>query len=383
MAFFQTQHRTPIFHLSVSTESNKTGQDLTALVGERLIQLSLMDNRGFEADELEIQLSDHDGLLALPSRGAKIKVALGFKGESLIHKGDYVVDEIQYSGSPDSLTLRAKSADLKGSLHSKKERSFHNINIGKLIDQLALENNLKAQCAQQFKNTLITHLDQTNESTISFLSRLAQDYDAIATVKNGYLLFIPTGTGKTASGKALPPTIIRRANGDQFTFSLIESDNYTAVRAYWHNLDNGKKGEVIFDENSRIEKKNKLTKGRKRKDGTITGQKMSQRKYNVLVQAEPVESNADQMKTLRHTYQSEDAALNAAKSAFDKIQRGVATFSLTLAIGNPELIPEMPVQLQGFKGEIGSTNWIISKVSHNLSDSGFTSQVELELKLEE
>lgn len=73
------------------------------------------------------------------------------------------------------------------------------------------------------------------------LSRLAENYDAIATVKNGKLLFMPVGMVMTVSGKALPTIEITRQMGDNFSFSLTENDNYTAVRAYWHNMDNGKR----------------------------------------------------------------------------------------------------------------------------------------------
>ncbi|UXN37812.1 phage late control D family protein [Avibacterium paragallinarum] len=376
-----TNHKIPQFRISVSSTNGE--QNITQEVSQRLMQLTLIDNRGFEADELDLQLSDHDGKLMLPSRGAKIEVAIGWKGQQLIPKGSYIVDEIQYSGTPDSLTIRAKSADMRGTLHSKKERSFHNMTFGKLIEQIAQENGLAPLCHQAFKDKAIDHLDQTNESTINLLSRLAEENDAIATVKNGKLLFMPAGKGKTATDKPLPPIHITRQSGDSFNFSLVESDNYTAVRAYWHNLDTGKKGEVVFDKNSKIERKTRLTKGRKRKDGTVTGQRQSKRKYNQLVQTEPVETDANQMKTLRHTYKTEAAALNAAKAAFEKIQRGVATFSLNLAQGNPELMPELPVTVQGFKAMIDSSQWIITKVTHSIGGSGFTSAVELELKVEE
>ena len=68
--------------------------------------------------------------------------------------------------------------------------------------------------------------------------------------------------------------------------------------------------------------------------------------------------------------QAKRTAINAAKSAFDKLKRGVATFSLNLAFGEPDLMPEKPIELSGFKAEIDATNWLITKVTHNLSDSG-------------
>ncbi|MCI5763127.1 phage late control D family protein [Actinobacillus porcinus] len=379
--FFQTNHRTPLFNVRVITK-DKQEKDITQIVNGRLISLSIADNRGFEADMLELELSDHDGLLELPPRNATIQVAIGWHRSLLVDKGKYLVDEVQFSGAPDKVNIRARSADLKGSLSEKKERSFDKIKLTALVEQLAKENQLQANVSESYSHITIPHIDQTSESDINLLTRLAEQYDAIATVKNGTLLFMPTGKGKTASGAAIPPFEITRQIGDSYNFSIAESDNYKAVRAYWHNTDTGKRGEVIIDENSKITKKQKMTKGRKLKNGDVKGQRLSKRKYTVLEQTEPVTSDSDQIKTLRHTYASEQSAITGAKSAFDKLKRGVATFSITLAYGEPELMPEMPLVLRGFKSMIDGSDWIISRVTHNINDSGYTTQVECELKVE-
>lgn len=379
--FFQTNHRTPIFNVRVMTK-DKQEKDITQIVNDRLISLSIADNRGFEADMLELELSDHDGLLELPPRNATIQVAIGWHRSLLVDKGKYLVDEVQFSGAPDKVNIRARSADLKGSLSEKKERSFDKIKLIALVEQIAKENQLKAKVSESYSHITIHHIDQTSESDINLLTRLAEQYDAIATVKNGTLLFMPTGKGKTAGGADIPPFELTRQIGDSYNFSIAESDNYKTVRAYWHNTDTGKRGEVIIDENSKITKKQKMTKGRKLKNGDVKGQRLSKRKYTVLEQTEPVTSDSDQIKTLRHTYASEQSAITGAKSAFDKLKRGVATFSMTLAYGEPELMPEMPLVLRGFKSMIDGSDWIISRVTHNINDSGYTTQVECELKVE-
>ncbi|MFY1027606.1 phage late control D family protein [Actinobacillus seminis] len=380
--FLTTNHRTPQFQIKVITKDQQQ-QDITTLVSDRLISLSIADNRGLEADMLELEISDHDGQLALPPRNAKIQVAIGWKGAPLIDKGSYLVDEVQFSGAPDKLTIRARSADLKGSLSEKKERSFHRIKIGALVEQIARENQLTPLVSDVLKDELIQHIDQTSESDINLLTRLGEQYDAIATVKNGVLLFMPTGQGKTANNQAIPPFLITRQTGDSYQFSITESDNYKAVRAYWHNTDSGKRGEVLVDENTKITRKQKMTKGRQLKEGTVKGQRLSKKTYKVLEQPQPIVSDSEQIKTLRHTYATKASAINGAMSAFDKIKRGVATFSIRLANGEAELIPETPVVLSGFKPLIDGTGWIISRITHNIGSNGFTSNVELELKIED
>ncbi|MGX2975846.1 phage late control D family protein, partial [Ursidibacter arcticus] len=142
-----------------------------------------------------------------------------------------------------------------------------------------------------------------------------------------------------------------------------------AVKAYWHDTDTGKRGEVIIDENSDVKKVNKKTKKGK----------VSKSKKTVVVQNEPVESDADNIKTLRHTYKTEQSALRACQREFGRLQRGVASFSLNLAVGNAELMPELPIEVKGFKPQIDSTEWIITQVTHSIGDGGFTTAIECEL----
>ncbi|MBX9474127.1 phage late control D family protein, partial [Yersinia enterocolitica] len=98
-------HNAPDYAISVD------GIDKSGGIKKRLMSLTLTDNRGFEADQLDIELDDSDGQLVLPRRGAKIAVALGWQGAALIDKGIFTVDEIEHSGAPDKLTIRARSAD--------------------------------------------------------------------------------------------------------------------------------------------------------------------------------------------------------------------------------------------------------------------------------
>ncbi|MGJ5604001.1 phage late control D family protein, partial [Morganella morganii] len=85
--------------------------------------------------------------------------------------------------------------------------------------------------------------------------------------------------------------------------------------------------------------------------------------------------------TLSHTYANKNNAERAAKAAWEKMQRGVASLSLQLAKGRADISPEMPVKVQGFKPEIDGAEWILTKVSHSLNDSGFTSALEFEVKI--
>lgn len=216
------------------------GNQLMAL-DNRLISLSLTDNRGFEADTLDLTLDDADGQIALPPRGAKISVALGWDNDPLVFKGVYTVDEIGHAGPPDQLPISARSADFRDTFNVKREYSWHDITVGDVVASIASRYDLRAGVSEELAKIEIEHADQTSESDISFLTRMAEMLGAVATIKNGMLLFITLGKGVMQSGKPLPVIEIVRSSGDKHRFNVADRDACTGVTAYWLDLNFGKK----------------------------------------------------------------------------------------------------------------------------------------------
>jgi len=191
------------------------GKDLTDRLAPRLLDLSLTESRGDEADQVDLRVHDHDGMLALPRRGVTLQVAIGFEGSGLFDKGTFNVDDVEHSGSPDIITIRARSADLTGAVRRRRERSWHDTTLGDILGAIAGEHSLRPAIAADLASIAVPHLDQANESDINLLTRLGRRFDAVATVKAGALIFAPIGAGTTASGQPLPGVQITRASGDQ------------------------------------------------------------------------------------------------------------------------------------------------------------------------
>lgn len=72
----------PAYSLSAGTVN------INERIQGRLISLSLTDNRGFESDQLDLEIDDADGKMMLPKRGEVLSLYLGWKNEPLIFKGD-------------------------------------------------------------------------------------------------------------------------------------------------------------------------------------------------------------------------------------------------------------------------------------------------------
>ncbi len=314
-------------------------QDLTSSVASRLQSLNLTLCREKEADQLDITLNDHDGLLDLPRRGVSLSVALGWQESGTIEQGCFTVDEIEYSSAPDLMTIRARSASMTGPMNERREKSWHRVSVEDIVRTIAARYQLTPKIGHPFKAIALHHIDQTHESDLSFLTRLAHRYDAVMTVKQHYLLFMPIGASRTMSGEDLPLIALSRKDLEQYRYHVAQRESYAGVRAYWHHFG------------------------------------MAQRQ-SVLVGGE----NRYNLKVLSEQYATQAQAHAAATAEWQRIQRSQATLSMTLALGRADCFPEMPVSLSGLKPEIDETPWLIARVSHTLAEQGYTTTLECEVQ---
>ena len=362
----------PAFMLTLNS------QDITSNFSDRLISLTMTDNRGFEADQLDIELDDTDGKVELPLRGAVLTLWLGWQGSALLNKGDFTVDEIEHRGAPDTLTIRARSADFRGTLNSRREESWHDTTIGELVSTIAKRNKLTASVADSLKKIPVPHIDQSQESDAVFLTRLADRNGAAVSVKAGKLLFLKAGSAMTASGRPIPQMTLTRSNGDRHQFAIADRGAYTGVTAKWlHTKDPKPQKQKVKLKRKKKEKHLRALEHPKAKP--VTQKKAP--KVPEAREGEYMAGEADNVFALTTVYATKAQAMRAAQAKWDKLQRGVAEFSISLATGRADIYTETPVKVSGFKRVIDEQDWTITKVTHFLNNSGFTTSLELEVRL--
>lgn len=355
------------------------GDDITQNFSDRLISLTMTDNRGFEADQLDIELDDTDGQIAMPPRGATLTLWLGWQGSALIKKSTFTVDEIEHRGAPDTLTIRGRSADFRGSLNSRREQSWHDTTLGVIVETIATRNKLEASVADMLKAIPVHHIDQTQESDAAFLSRLADLNGAAVSVKAGKLLLLKAGSGMTVGGRSIPLMTLERGDGDRHQFAIADREAYTGVTAKWLHTKDPKpqKQKVKLKRKPKVQHLRALQHPK----ATKTTAKVKAKKEQEAREGEYMAGESDNVLELTTIYASKAQAMRAAQAKWDKLQRGVAEFSISLAVGRPDLFPETPVAVKGFKRVIDDQAWIISRVVHNLNGNGYTTGLELEVKV--
>ncbi|HDK0370975.1 TPA: phage tail tape measure protein [Escherichia coli] len=157
---------------------------------------------------------------------------------------------------------------------------------------------------------------------------------------------------------------ITRKDGDSHRFTLADRGAYTGVIASWLHTREPAKNE------STTVKRKRRTKKQKKEPEAKQGDYLVGTDENVLV--------------LNRTYANRSNAERAAKMQWERLQRGVASFSLQLAEGRADLYTEMPVKVSGFKQPIDDAEWTITTLTHTVShDNGFTTSLELEVRIDD
>lgn len=328
-----TEYPYPIFRVEVD------GVDISPLMASRLMSLSIKDNRGLVVDSVEIELDDSDGHLNIPPKGAIIQVWLGWSNTGLFDKGKYKVDSTTHRGAPDVLSISAMANDVSEGLKQKRERSWNNHTIQEIFEKVGAEYELKVIVHEKFASKKVKYIAQ-NESDANLITRIADENDAIATIKNGHLILLPRGASQTVSGLALPRVQITRDKGDQHNYTNgTGTDNITGVKAYYYAENKAKKLHVV------------------------------------------VGDSEDNLKEIRYVHRDKTTAELAANAEYNRCKRTAQKLTYTLAFGDPTLIPEQEFEFLGLKSEIEDIVWLGTNVTHNLNDSGFTTSVELEVQL--
>jgi hypothetical protein len=348
--------------------------DKTQNFKSRLIKLILTDNRGYSADTLNITLDDAEGNLMLPARGVALEFSLGWKGGALTKKGTFIVDTVTHSGSPDTVQLNASSADLRGIINTPKEKAWHDTTLGQIAEQIAKDNKLKVSVNSELAAIPVAHVDQSKESDLSFMSRIAQQFGGEMTIKQGMLFILKPGAGVVAGGQRLPTATIRRSEGDKYSFSIADRDAVTCIIVNILDTSKPKRQTSQVVLTRKQPPAPALSSSHPATQGSLQKQTQSDAEY--------LAGKEGNTKTLEKSFKTKEEAIIAAKAEWEKSQRESAKFSLLLAQGREALSPDTPVKLDGFKEQIDQHDWTITTLTHTLSKQGFTTKVDLELAID-
>lgn len=305
--------------------------DVTAQIRDRFVSMDITDQAGMDSDTVKITLDDRAPHIELPRTGAELDVSIGYVSTGLAKMGLYVVDEAEISGRPNRLTISAKAANMRQAFKATKSRSWDQITIGDLVTTIAAAHGYTAKVSEAFTNMLLKHIDQTEESDLHLLTRLARERGAVSKPANGTLLFVPRGELKSASGITIAPVTAVENDLTRWHVTMAERGKYGGVQARWHDIESAQ-------------------------DIIVT-----------IGSGQPVY-------VIRHAYPDASTAKAAASAKLAAFERGAATISATLP-GNNLLMAEGELQVTtGRSGLVGS--WLIKTVTHTINGQGYRCTID-------
>ena len=317
--------------------------DITDAIAGRLSTMRFTDEAGVDSDALEIVLADTDpdNPIQMPPTGAELELFLGYDGASQ-RMGLFVVDEIELGGWPGEMTIRARAAPFlnskggKANLQTQKTRSWaKGTTLGAIVKKVASEHGMTGMCAASLASIALPHLDQSDESDLHFLLRVAKKYDGVVKPSNGKLVVAKRGETKSVSGEQLSTVTLTPSDVKGFRVTLARREDSGSVVASYHDAKKAKRHTVTV--------------------GT----------------GEPVTR-------LRMQHSTKDMALAAAKAELAKRGRAKVKVSLVLE-GDPAICAEAPLTLVGFRDGVPAS-LVITRVEHALDKSGgYVCSVEAEL----
>ena len=220
-----------------------------ALFNERLLAWEHIDAAGFVSDQLKLTL-DIEGLEGLPELGGKIGLRVGYLESGLVDMGVFKITQRKPSLFPMRLVLVATAAPFDEHEFKQRRTASHGpTTLGALFRQLTSRYGFSPRVAPELDGEQIAHIDQTNESDMAFLTRLAKRFDAVAKPVDELYVLGRKGQISSLSGKALPDVrlSVTRDNhpGDHAFISatLTETSRakYKGVQTSWWDAAGGKK----------------------------------------------------------------------------------------------------------------------------------------------
>ena len=296
------------------------------LLNERLVSWVHTDASGIESDKIQL-IIDIDGLEGLPSLGGRIGFRVGYQETGLFDKGVFVITQRKPSLYPLQLSLTAMSAPLsvgdETGFRQRRSASYGPITLGALFRQLTMKHGFSPRVAPELESKKIDHIDQSNETDMGFLTRVAAIYFAVTKPIKGLYVLALRGQLTSISGKPVTEVVLsvtknNRPGDPAFISAVLDEkaqSKYQGCVTTWWDSAAGK-----------------------------------QRTFQLGVAP---------FKTLPRRCQNEDQAKAAAEGELRRLEREAFTLTITCP-GHPDLAAEGVIHLDATWPKIMQGRWSVT-----------------------
>ena len=222
-------------------------KDITEKINKDTSKIEFQDEEGDVADQITLVI---EGTFKKPKYEDELKLWIGTQENGLFYCGLFSVQTSTYKdGSKTSMVITATSANFSKNLKVKRNQSYENASIKKIMQIIASRHELEV--ASDFDDIYILHLEQTNESDLHFMKRLAAEYNALFAVKNNKIVFKHKIKDNKKSS-SLPRFKLPRDEDTDISIQNADKTLYYSCQAVWHDTKENKQQSVTVGDGEPI-----------------------------------------------------------------------------------------------------------------------------------
>jgi phage protein D len=231
-AAFSHSVRTPQWVLTYD------GVNITTDVSHMVLAISYVDRLGEASGELEVKLEDHAKRWQhawYPGLGNILSLQIGYRGEALLDCGSFQVDELEFDGPPDVMTLRGIAAYVTAPMRTPNTVAYENQSLVDIAGQIASKYGLSLVAAPSVleSDVVFARVTQRRETDLGFLKRLAIEHNFDFTVRGAQMVFY----ARAALEAVIPLVAITRPDTTGFSFRNRTRRIYSGAAVSYFNPD--------------------------------------------------------------------------------------------------------------------------------------------------
>ena len=348
------------------------GVDTTDEIKKDLISLEVTDNEEASADDLQIKMSDRDGvwlqkwLNETVQKGARTK-GLSFEvwigntdhtGKVLQQKtGTFLLDSMKHSGPPAICVIKSASLDCQGGIRTEEnDKCWENVTLKSIASDIAAKGKLKLLYCVTV-NPKYERKQQDAETDIAFLIRLCDDAGLSVKISDGQLIIF--GRKSFESGDSIATVTFGDGSYTKWDFGTGNgSVTYDICTVRYTDPVTGKKIEGVYKSPEWQKEEDRVAEANK--DKKESDEKEVAKHTELKIRNKKVSSKKE-ADTLA------EVELNL-KNLFER------TVTLTFP-GNPSMMAGLPITLK--KCGYWSGKYMITTCTHSISASGYTTKTKL------
>lgn len=152
--------------------------DISRDITTDLLTFDYTDKESGEADDIAVTLKNNHGLWTgdwFPGKGDTLTATIVDDGFGDLYCGTFKIDEVEASGAPDVIVIKAVSVPLNESLRRKdKSKTWEDTTLSAITNEIGTAAGL-AVLYDARTDPAFSRLSQNEESDLAFLHRLCED----------------------------------------------------------------------------------------------------------------------------------------------------------------------------------------------------------------